>query len=209
MKKRILVICLFLGSCTAFAEQSGFFIGIGAGVQGMSRETEMNILVTTAIEESSGRGGSVSLLLGYKNVSDEKSGTRVYLNYDYNSIEVAGSIENKQSQYEVVGLNADYLLNFSDSFGLFVGANVGVIKWGREIYSLSSSDGEEEWKLYAAAQAGLRGIFGERKSHAIELAAKLPFTSTTIEYKSDLLGKMGETKLKQSYGVSVRYICTF
>ena len=207
MKKQILAFILAVGFSGAFAEQSGFFIGGGVGVQGMSRQTEMNAIVTSTAENTAS-GGSASLLLGYKNMSGG-SGTRVYLNYDYNSIEVESGSENKQSQYEIVGLNADYLLNFTDNFGLFVGANVGVIKWGKDLWSLSPSEDSEEWKLYAAAQAGLRGIFGESKSHAVELGVKVPFTTTTIEYKSDLLGKLGETKLRQSSNVSVRYTYTF
>lgn len=216
MKKVALSFALvgILGANLAVAETSGAFFGGGFGFHGMSRKTDLNYNLIIAKfnikEQDSAKDMGVSFVVGYKTMSDEKSGGRFYINYDYNGVEVKEEGDKtSESNYQVVGLNGDYLYNFNDNFGFFVGANVGLISWDKKIWSLSPELDSNEWKIYLAGQIGLRGIFGELQNHAVELMCKIPFAQTTIAYKNASGEKQGETKLKQDYNVGIRYIYTF
>ena len=221
-KKMAMSVALagILGASTAVAETSGAFFGAGFGFHGMSRETNLNLnnnLIITNFnisvkENDSAKAGSISLVAGYKNMSSENSGSRFYINYDYNQvfrIEKGNGEENELIGYQVVGLNADWLYDFTPNFGFFVGANLGLINWDTELYSQTPEFASSEWKIYFAGQLGLRGIFGENKNHAVEFIYKVPFTQTTIEYQNAKGEKVGETKLKQDYNAGIRYIYSF
>lgn len=61
----------------------------------------------------------VSLVAGYKNMDNENSGTRVYINYDFNNVKIEKeSGETILSGYHIVGINADLLYNFNPKFGV-------------------------------------------------------------------------------------------
>ena len=208
-----------LGTSTAVAETSGAFFGGGFGIHGMSRKTNLNLnynLIITNFnisvkENDSAKDASISLVVGYKNMSSENSGSRFYINYDYNGVEIekGNGEENELSGYQVVGLNADWLYDFNENFGFFVGANLGLINWDKELWSLEPETASNEWKIYFAGQLGLRGIFGGSKNHAVEFIYKVPFTQTTIEYQNAKGEKVGETKFKQDYNAGIRYIYSF
>lgn len=205
-----------LGASSALAEQSGAFIGGGFGFHGASRKTNLNLnynLIVTNVklrEEDNAKDTSISLVAGYKNIDNENSGTRVYINYDFNGVEIKKeSGETISSGYHIVGINADWLYNFNPKFGVFVGVNLGAINWGKDIWSLAPEKDSEMWKLYAAGQLGLRWIFDETQKHSVELFAKFPFTETTIVYKTPQGEQVGETKLKQQYNAGFRYVYTF
>ena len=204
-----------LGASTAVAETSGAFFGAGFGFHGMSRKMNQNydlIITDVNVQRSdNAKDVSVSLVAGYKNMSSENSGSRFYINYDYNRVQIeqGNGEENELSQYQVVGLNADWLYDFNANFGFFVGANLGLINWDTELYSQTPEFASSEWKIYFAGQLGLRGIFGENKNHAVEFIYKVPFTQTTIEYQNAKGEKVGETKLKQDYNAGIRYIYSF
>lgn len=209
-----LAVAGVLGASSALTEQSGAFIGGGFGFHGASRKTNLNLnynLIITNInvkvqEEDNAKDTSISLVAGYKNIDNGNSGTRVYINYDFNGVEIEKeSGETILSGYHIVGINADWLYNFNPKFGVFVGA----INWEKDIWSLAPEKDSEMWKFYAAGQLGLRWIFGETQKHSVELFAKFPFTETTIVYKTPQDEKVGETKLKQQYNAGFRYVYTF
>ena len=213
-----LAVAGVLGASSALAEQSGAFIGGGFGFHGASRKTNFNLnynLIITNVnikvqEEDNAKDASISLVAGYKNIDKENSGTRVYINYDFNGVEIEKeSGETILSGYHIVGINGDWLYNFNPKFGVFVGVNVGAINWGKDIWSLAPEKDSEVWKIYAAGQLGLRWILGETQKHSVELFAKFPFTETTIVYKTPQDEKVGETKLKQQYNAGFRYVYTF
>lgn len=213
-----LAVAGVLGASSALAEQSGAFIGGGFGFHGASRKTNLNLnynLIITNVnvklrEEYNAKDMSISLVAGYKNIDKENSGTRVYINYDFNNVKIKEEGEETiLSGYHIVGINADLLYNFNPKFGVFVGANLGAINWGKDIWSLAPEKDSEMWKLYAAGQLGLRWILGETQKHSVELFAKLPFTETTIVYKTPQGEQVGETKLKQQYNAGFRYVYTF
>lgn len=216
IKKMALSVALagVVGATNAVAETSGAFFGVGFGTHKMSKKTDYNYnLILTNLnvkKQTSASGESVSFVVGYKMMSSANSGTRFYINYDYNGVEIKEENDKtSQSSYQVVGINADYLYNFNENFGLLVGANLGLINWDKKIWSLAPELDENEWKGYLAGQLGLRGIFGAKKNHALEFICKIPFTQTTIEYKNANGVKAGETKLKQDYNAGIRYIYTF
>ena len=211
-----LAVAGVLGASSALAEQSGAFIGGGFGFHGASRKTNLNLnynLIITNIklqEEDNAKDTSISLVAGYKNMDNENSGTRVYINYDFNNVKIKEEGEETiLSGYHIVGINADLLYNFNPKFGVFVGVNLGAINWGKDIWSLAPEKDSEMWKLYAAGQLGLRWIFGETQKHSVELFAKFPFTETTIVYKTPQGEKAGETKLKQQHNAGFRYVYAF
>lgn len=207
-----LAVAGVLGASSALAEQSGAFIGGGFGFHGASRKTtNYNLILTNVkLQEGNAQDTSISLVAGYKNIDNENSGTRVYINYDFNNVKIEKeSGETISSGYHIVGINADLLYNFNPKFGVFVGANLGAINWGKDIWSLAPEKDSEMWKLYAAGQLGLRWIFGETQKHSVELFAKLPFTETTIVYQTPQGEQVGETKLKQQYNAGFRYVYAF
>lgn len=204
-----LAVAGVLGASSALAEQSGAFIGGGFGFHGASRKTNLNLNYNVQ-EEDNAKDTSISLVAGYKNIDNENSGTRVYINYDFNNVKIEKeSGETISSGYHIVGINADLLYNFNPKFGVFVGVNLGAINWEKDIWSLAPEKDSEMWKLYAAGQLGLRWIFGETQKHSVELFAKLPFTETTIVYKTPQGEQVGETKLKQQYNAGFRYVYAF
>lgn len=208
-----LAVAGVLGASSALAEQSGTFIGGGFGFHGASRKTNLNynlILTNVKLQEGNAQDTSISLVAGYKNMDNENSGTRVYINYDFNNVKIKEEGEETiLSGYHIVGINADLLYNFNSKFGVFVGVNLGAINWERDIWSLAPEKDSEVWRIYAAGQLGLRWIFGETQKHSVELFAKLPFTETTIVYQTPQGEQVGETKLKQQYNAGFRYVYTF
>lgn len=209
-----LAVAGVLGASSALAEQSGAFIGGGFGFHGASRKTNLNLnynLIITNVnikvqEEDNAKDTSISLVAGYKNIDKENSGTRVYINYDFNNVKIKEEGEETiLSGYHIVGINADWLYNFNPKFGVFV----GVINWEKDIWSLAPEKDSEVWRIYAAGQLGLRWIFGETQKHSVELFAKLPFTETTIVYKTPQGEQVGETKLKQQHNAGFRYVYAF
>lgn len=208
-----LAVAGVLGASSALAEQSGAFIGGGFGFHGASRKTNLNynlIVTNVKLQEGNAQDTSISLVAGYKNIDKENSGTRVYINYDFNNVKIKEEGEETiLSGYHIVGINADWFYNFNPKFGVFVGANLGAINWERDIWSLAPEKDSEVWRIYAAGQLGLRWILGETQKHSVELFAKLPFTETTIVYKTPQGEQVGETKLKQQYNAGFRYVYAF
>lgn len=125
-----------LGASSALAEQNGAFIGGGFGFHGASRKTtNYNLILTNVkLQEGNAQDTSISLVAGYKNIDNENSGTRVYINYDFNNVKIEKeSGETISSGYHIVGINTDWLYNFNPKFGVFVGANLGAINWGKDL----------------------------------------------------------------------------
>lgn len=140
-----LAVAGVLGASSALAEQSGAFIGGGFGFHGASRKTNLNYnLIITNVnvklrEEYNAKDMSISLVAGYKNIDNENSGTRVYINYDFNNVKIKEEGEETiLSGYHIVGINADLLYNFNPKFGVFVGANLGAINWGKGYLEFSA-----------------------------------------------------------------------
>lgn len=137
-----LAVAGVLGASSALAEQSGAFIGGGFGFHGASRKTNLNynlILTNVKLQEGNAQDTSISLVAGYKNMDNENSGTRVYINYDFNNVKIKEEGEETiLSGYHIVGINADLLYNFNPKFGVFVGVNLGAINWGKGYLEFST-----------------------------------------------------------------------
>lgn len=227
MKKKLLVIFMSLGLSGAFAEESGLFVGFGGSFQTASKsvvskvynvDTTTNTVTFTSSnkdlsQNNSNYGGS--FLIGYKYMFEELSGVRIYLNYDYNAIKLKkeNSAEAQNSNYQILGLNLDYLYNFVDGFGFFLGTNFGAMNWDKNLH------GEiNQYNMYFAPQLGLRTSFAQ---HSLELFAKFPLISTDTITKSNpeqitvnnqkvtAWKNTKEVELKPNYNIGLRYIFTF
>lgn len=133
-----LAVAGVLGASSALAEQSGAFIGGGFSFHGASRKTNLNLNYNVQ-EEDNAKDTSISLVAGYKNIDNENSGTRVYINYDFNNVKIKEEGEETiLSGYHIVGINADLLYNFNPKFGVFVGVNLGAINWGKGYLEFST-----------------------------------------------------------------------
>lgn len=228
MKKQILALFIVFG--VAFAEESGLFVGGSVGVHNAKQEmtTKMTLIANgyTGYDNRSDSESDASfgLILGYKNMMQPHYGVRFYLNYDHNLLDItqeSGKSETKS--YKIVGINGDYLYDFSDAFGLFVGANLGLISWDKQMWSMEPSKDSDSWDTHFAVQFGLRG-FSER--HSIELGVKIPLTSMSKSYTNpdstelrNAIAQQGgnladlnthfEIKLKQQYNAFLRYVFSF
>lgn len=232
MKKKILALCLTLGFSGALAEESGVFVGIGGNFQAANKKVtdtdytssvvgnnpnqSVSITMTAQSKTKENKlNGGASVLLGYKHMLDESSGVRAYLNYDYNVIKLTKeNAESETAHYQIVGFNADYLYNFSEGLGVFIGANFGAIKWDKNLHNDSN-----QWDMYFAPQLGLRTILGGR--HSFELFAKFPLMNETKIRESNpqqltvnnqqvtVYNHKNEINLKQNYNLGLRYIFTF
>lgn len=212
--KIALVLALACFTSSAFGEESGLFLGLGFGAHGAKQSIkstklpdENGLKKIRAMQSATDFGGAY--YFGYKHIFDEHSGLRVYLNSESNNVEVEKSNgESAIRSYNIFGLGVDYLFNINPNFGLFVGINSAAISWDKEIWSLDWENDEQEYRGYVAAQMRLRGIFGEKKRHAVELFGKIPFTKTTFKYQEAGVTVV-EMDLKQTYNVGLRYIYTF
>ena len=138
------------------------------------------------------------------------SGVRAYFNYDVNYVDIKyeDTSETDSGKYQVIGFNADWLYNFQPNFGVFVSANIGVISWDKKLWSLTDSDSLLT-KLYFAGQFGGRFMFGEGGNQAVEVFAKIPFTTQKVEYTTAAGELEDEVKIRQSVSAGVRYIYSF
>ena len=228
MKKQILALFIVFG--VAFAEESGLFVGGSVGIHNAKQEmTAKMTFISTGYTVYDNRSDSESdasfgLILGYKNMMQPHYGVRFYLNYDHNLLDItqeSGKSETKS--YEIVGINGDYLYDFSDAFGLFVGANLGLISWDKQMWSMEPSKDSDSWDAHFAVQFGLRGFSGR---HSIELGVKIPLTSMSKSYTNpdstelrNAIAQQGdnladfnthfEVKLKQQYNAFLRYVFSF
>ena len=210
MKKSVVALCLMLGFSGALAEQSGFFGGVGLGLQGAEHKTEVS---STENYTQNTRYPSISLFAGYKMLEQRedssgfgKLGVRIYANYEYNPVSKFHILKSYGSEvknmgYHIVGLNFDNLFNFTDSFAAFLGANVGAVAWDEQF----SSNGSKQWGAYFAFQFGVRALLSNTSS--VEFIAKIPATRTEKDYMS--ASTSTKNTLGQRYNFGLRYVMSF
>ena len=229
MKKSIVALCI--GFIIALADESGFFVGGGIGVHSASGKVKTKItyiydrtISNSDTQTQSESDTSLSLILGYKNMMDTRFGVRFYLNYDHNMLDLKQtSGKSVTKPYKIIGLNGDYLYNFNDILGAFVGANLGLISWDKQMWSFEPSKDSERWDEYFAVQFGLRAFKGR---HSLEFGVKIPLTTMSVAHTNpnipefrQMFEQQGlnpadfntefEVKLKQQYNAFLRYIFSF
>lgn len=204
-----------LGVSGAAAEGRSFFVGGGFNYHSINRLYEYFGPSTSYInhgytEEDGASGGGFSLVAGSTIMRSANSGVRTYLNYDVNYVDIKyeDTSETDSGKYQVIGFNADWLYNFQPNFGVFVGANIGVISWDKKLWRLTDSDSLLT-KFYFAGQFGGRFMFGEGGNQAVEVFAKIPFTTQKVEYTTAAGELEDEVKIRQSISAGVRYIYSF
>lgn len=187
---------------TTLSEESGVFVGAGVGAQGIEETLKGQSGGSTS---TSGNGVGASLLVGYKLMAGNWGG-RFYVNLDCNSMKVnkVGE-ESYYATYPAMGVNADFLYNFHENFGAFVGVNLGVISWSSKLFAEGVKSDKNG--LYFAPQLGLRGIFAQ--NHSLELAARIPVVKNTVDVHIQDIDFSGKYEIWQKYNVQLRYLYTF
>lgn len=188
---------------TALSEESGVFVGAGVGAQGIEETLKGQ---SGGSASTSGNHVGASLLVGYKLMADNWGG-RFYVNLDYNGANVNDVDGKSYATYPAVGVNADFLYNFHENFGAFVGVNLGVINWSSKLFF--GGVNSNKTGLYFAPQLGLRGIFAQ--NHSLELAARIPVVKNTVDvHVQDIdFDFSGKYEIWQKYNVQLRYLYTF
>lgn len=203
-----------LGVSGAAAEGRSFFVGGGYNFHSIERSYEYSAPIFGNVyhgyieEDASGSG--ISLVVGTTMMTSANSGVRGYLNYDVNFVKIKyeGTSKTDSGKYHIIGFNSDWLYNFQPNFGIFVGANIGVISWDKKLWSLYPKTDDSLTKFYLAGQFGGRFMLGEGNKHAIEIVAKIPFTTQKIEY-TYTTGAKAEVKIGQSVSAGIRYAYSF
>ncbi len=235
MKKLGNVFCsmVFMGSLsysTLKAEESGVFAGVGFNLHDVSIKGGAESNAIRSIDKDLG----FNAIGGFRYFVDRNSGVRFYVNTDMNFVDVDKKTgEVIKGAYRVIGLNTDYMYNVNYAGGVFVGLNIGALRWEKDLYkpdspSLHYSEPKLQDKLYTAFNAGVRAHF--TKYIGAELYAKLPIGKTTVNYygpKKPEPPKPGEKPetpkpeenmqnayqgsaiLRQNYTVGVRIVLSF
>ncbi|WP_289748560.1 outer membrane beta-barrel protein [Helicobacter bilis] len=189
-----LALVLALVVSVGVAEESGLFIGIGTGYGQSEIKTDST---KTKLD-----GLSFESIAGYKSFFTPAFGMRYYINFAYSNAEAK-----KDPKPKVImnyGVNADMLYNVvvsqSVNLGAFVGVGVGANTWAAK----DNVDFKVKTGFNVALNAGLRSQFG--KHHGIEVVARVPFISTTLENHR----VTGEKQTgSHTYNVGARYILSF
>ena len=200
-------VALALSCGVLVAEESGIFIGVGAGY------SQSEVKISGALGEAKDKvsGLSYEVLLGYKQFFTPKFGLRYYANFASANQEESRS-EKLKANVMNYGLNIDALYNFvardSANLGVFVGVGVGYNTWsGSAIDAYKSvaqaiNEKMDKSSIDCALNVGLRTAFA--KHHGIEVVAKVPFMQTTL---FDARGV--KVTAEQHYNVGARYILSF
>lgn len=189
-----LVLMGVLGASSAFAEESGVFIGAQLANAKTNVKSEDSGYSYKYDYTTTGYG----FLVGYKQFFNDKFGARYYGLFNYTTI---GATYGDIGAFSL-NANADALFNFASvkvfEFGAFAGLSLGYV--GYVTYDVDNFDTVSGLDL--GINAGVRVSIAER--HGVELYSRFGLTEakSTDDY--------GETlKLKQPYSLGLRYTFTF
>lgn len=195
------VAALAMASSITLAEENGIFIGVGLGYNGTQHKMEgpADDAGGTFSDKYNFGGLSYEIIAGYKQFFTPKFGARYYANFAY--ADTKKKIEDVTEKIKVMdfGVNADALYNFVSSerldFGAFLGLGLGANNY-------NVVQGDKKTGFNVAINVGLRTLIAQH--HGIELAARVPFLTTTITDKDGY-----KEQARQTYNVGVRYVFNF
>lgn len=201
IKKCVLssAVALALASSASFAEESGAFVGVGVGYGGSQVKSgeKMNL-----------DGISYEIIAGYKQFFTPNFGLRYYINVNTIGKDVGQKFRGTLMDY---GVNIDMLYNFiarpNANLGFFLGAGAGANTWGKDIgKDIADSKNVKKTAFSAGLNFGLRSVFA--KHYGLEIAARVPFTKTTI-FDGDNQGNKIKMTASYDYNLGLRYIFNF
>lgn len=193
ISKLYLALALTLGLSTAFAEDSGSFMGFGVGYGGIEFKAKASGALNGTATYNGG-GVTLGIIGGYKQFFTRYVGLRYYANVDSvisdlkpdTMAKYIFGTSREQATLINFGINVDFLANFvsngSVDFGAFVGLGLGGNWWfGSGVEKLDDVViGATTSKIGfdLALNAGLR--INIATNHGIEVAARIPFIKTTM-----------------------------
>lgn len=210
----IAVAAVLLSATSAFAEESGVFLGAEIGYGGEKHETKTAGIIaqafangaTSATLKHDGGGVKYGVVVGYKQFFTQYFGLRYYANVsimhgNLKNDDYIGTIWKTRLNGNLInyGANVDFLANFVANetldFGAFIGLGIGGNTWSskdlddfedREVATVAQAVGQI-WKL-SKTSFDLSLNVGLRTNiathHGIELVAKVPFLETKLLDKS-------------------------
>lgn len=210
----IAVAAVLLSATSAFAEESGVFLGAEIGYGGEKHETKTAGIITQAFANGAtsatlkhdGGGVKYGVVVGYKQFFTQYFGLRYYANVsimhgNLKNDDYIGTIWKTRLNGNLInyGANVDFLANFVANetldFGAFIGLGIGGNTWSskdlddfedREVATVTQAVGQI-WKL-SKTSFDLSLNVGLRTNiathHGIELVAKVPFLETKLLDKS-------------------------
>ena len=215
MRKLVSIVAaaVLLSATSAFAEESGGFVGFGIGGGG----TQLTIK-SGETTKSSMSGLNYGFVGGYKQFFTPHLGLRYYVNVDlhHNMSKDKKNILGDYSKPEIAiinyGVNVDFLGNFISNetldFGGFIGLGLGAnTLTGKAIEDNVKVWKEQNFKYNTTAfdiwlNVGLRTNIAT--NHGLEVVARVPFLPITLIKVGDTKGTLGQT-----YSVLARYTFSF
>lgn len=211
--KKISIVLAGLLCVAANAQSNGLFVGVNAGVP----ITTPSYTGFTGLKDNfptSGFGWAVGLDVGYKQALSENYGLKYYISYNYNQSK--GSKDNSplpkvnaDINQHLITANVDYWLNFTRSFGAYIGIGVGYQQydptWKTAMMSISAG---AKGGLAVPLNVGLTYNFNDASQ--ILLGAKIPLVA--YDYESDtnpMLPMANGTATLRTYIVQIGYNYTF
>ena len=201
-----LAIILFFVASPLVAEESGVFGGNAVGY-GTPHIKILNASGDT-ISKKDYNGITFAFIAGYKQFFTPNFGLRYYINVNTIGKDVGQKFRGTLMDY---GVNIDMLYNFiarpNANLGFFLGAGAGANTWGKDIgKDIADSKNVKKTAFSAGLNFGLRSVFA--KHYGLEIAARVPFTKTTI-FDGDNGGQKIKMTGSYDYNVELRYIFNF
>ena len=210
--KKILVSSALAASllCVSNAQSSGLFVGVNAGVP-ITVPKYSGFGTMEDLFPTSGIGWGAGVDVGYKQAFSESSGLRYYVSYFYDQSKgskdngLAGKTDADINQ-QLITANVDYWLNFTQSFGAYIGVGVGYQQFDPtwKTMGMSISNGKKGG-LAVPVNIGLTYNFNEKNQ--ILLGAKIPLVA--YDYESSIMPGQNATASLRTYIVQVGYNLTF
>ncbi|WP_276891279.1 outer membrane beta-barrel protein [Helicobacter japonicus] len=216
MKKLLIssVVALGLSSSASLAEESGVFVGVGAGYGVANIKDQYLSQNYSHYIDSKEKGAAYEILAGYKHFITPHLGFRLFANFIYTDAKHksvnGGSVKANVMSYAI---NFDALYNFiassNTNFGVFVGIGAGANTWGGKAFDeIPSNIPTTKTSFDFALNFGLRSVIA--RHHGIEIAARMPFeeqyiVNDTIPGSNIYMNLRGAYK----YNIGARYIYNF
>ena len=206
----IVAVAVLLSATSAFAEDSGGFVGFGIGGGG----TAFKVEVGDASEKDTYSGLNYGFIGGYKQFFTPHLGLRYYVNVDlhHNMSKLSGQTETPEIIIANYGVNVDFLgnfvsnetLDFGGFIGLGLGANTLAGKWIKDAKDSFKASGVKftDTGFDIALNVGLRTNIAT--NHGLEVVARVPFLPVTVVNEGGVKYTLG-----QEYSVLARYTFSF
>ena len=218
MRKLVSIVAaaVLLSATSAFAEESGGFVGFGIGGGGTTFATKFG--GTTEKENRSGL--NYGFVGGYKQFFTPHLGLRYYVNVDLHhnmsKDKEADPDTGKKETPEIIianyGVNVDFLgnfiaedgIDFGGFIGLGLGANTLTGKWIKDAKDSMKANGVKftDTGFDLSLNVGLRTNIAT--NHGLEVAVRVPFLPVTVVNEGGAKYTFGQT-----YSVLARYTFSF